>query len=224
MNTAIIVAAGSGTRFDSEIPKQFIEINGKPLIMHALERFEKCSSVNAIVLVLAEDRIENFKSSRWFSGLTKLSKIVIGGPSRAESVLNGLKAVDRSTDIVAVHDGARPFVTSDEISRTISKAKEVGAACLVTSVTDTIKGIDGDRIVETVDRRRLRRALTPQAFRYDIIVEAFEKADLTETVTDECFLVEKIGKQIGIVPGSSRNIKITHADDLLLAEAFLRED
>ena len=211
--TAIIVAAGSGSRFKSDTPKQFLEINGKPVIEHTLDRFQSARSVDSIVLVLAADQTLDT------SAFSKVAKVVAGGSTRAESVRNGLVAAD--SNIVAVHDGARPLVTVDEIERTIAKAKETGAACLAAPVTDTIKSIRGGEISDTLDRDMLRRALTPQAFKTEVLRKAFEKVDLNESVTDECYLVEKLGHPIAIVEGSSRNIKITHPEDLILAEALL---
>jgi 2-C-methyl-D-erythritol 4-phosphate cytidylyltransferase len=212
--TAIIVAAGSGSRFKSDTPKQFLEINGKPVIAHAIERFQAALSVDSIVLVLAADHTLDT------SAFSKVAKIVGGGSTRAESVRNGLAVID--ADIVAVHDGARPLVTVDEIERTIAAARETGAACLVAPVTDTIKSIRGTEIADTLDRNKMRRALTPQAFRTEVLRKAFENVDLNESVTDECYLVEKLGHPIKIVEGSSRNIKITHPEDLILAEALLK--
>ncbi|NOT47252.1 MAG: 2-C-methyl-D-erythritol 4-phosphate cytidylyltransferase [Acidobacteria bacterium] len=222
MNTAIIVAAGSGERFGSEIPKQFIEINGKPVIVHTIERFQDAPSIDSIVLVVAENYIPQCEAV--VAVYPKLAKIVAGGRTRAESVRNGLRAVDPECDLVAVHDGARPFVTIDEIERTVGKAKETGAACLVAAVTDTIKSVRGGEIADTLDRDKLRRALTPQVFRKDVLTRAFENADLTGTVTDECYLVEKLRYSISFVEGSSRNIKITHPDDLTFAEALLSNE
>ncbi|HLA94559.1 MAG TPA: 2-C-methyl-D-erythritol 4-phosphate cytidylyltransferase [Pyrinomonadaceae bacterium] len=214
--TAIIVAAGSGTRLNSDKPKQFLEIHGKTVIVHTLERFQAAPSIDAIILVLAEDQIVDFEAAH----ITKLIKIVSGGSTRAESVWNGLRSVD--TEIVAVHDGARPLVSVDEIERTIEKAKQTGAACLVAVVTDTIKTVRGDEIAATLDRDKLRRALTPQVFKTEVLRKAFESGDLSSAVTDECYLVEKLGHPIAFVEGSSRNIKITHPEDLILAEAFLK--
>lgn len=224
MNTAIIVAAGSGKRFGGEIPKQFIEIHGKPILIHTIERFELCEAIDEIVLVLADSEIENFSNIFTQFNLTKVKKNIAGGKTRAESVWNGLQTVDaKNAEIIAVHDGARPLVTSEEISQTVKKAKEKGAACLVAKVTDTIKKVENGKIVETVDRESLRRALTPQAFRYEILQKAFEQVELTEFVTDECFLVESAGYEIAFVEGSSKNIKITHEEDLRIAEVFLQD-
>ncbi len=221
MNTAIIVAAGSGTRFNSEKPKQFVEINGKPLIAHTIERFEAAESVDSIVLVIAQNSIDEFQTIVEKFKLQKVSKVVEGGATRAESVRNGLGMVRNETAVVAVHDGARPLVTPEEIDATISKAAEFGAACLVAPVTDTIKTIRGGEIAATLDRTHLRRALTPQAFRIEVLRAAFEAVALDESVSDECYLVEKLGHPISIIEGSSRNIKITHPDDLLIAQRFL---
>jgi len=221
MNVAIIVAAGSGSRIGSDKPKQFLEIHGKPIIIHTLERFASCDTVDEIVLVLPADEIESFAKSADRFSIKKINRIVAGGKTRAESVRNGLDAVSDLTQIVAVHDGARPLVGVIEISRTIDAAALSGAACLVAPVTDTIKEVADEKIVGTVDRSRLRRALTPQAFRTDILKKAFENADLSESITDECYLVEKLGVQIACVEGSPLNIKVTHPQDLTLAELFL---
>jgi 2-C-methyl-D-erythritol 4-phosphate cytidylyltransferase len=216
--TAIIVAAGSGSRFNSETPKQFFELNGKPVIEHVIDKFEAAASVDSIILVISPDRAGQIHRERF----NKISNIVSGGVSRAASVAKGLAAVPGDTEIVAIHDGARPLVTVDEIERTIETAKRTGAACLVAPVTDTIKSVLGSEIAATVDRSILRRALTPQAFRFEVIKKAFENADLDESITDDCFLVERLGYPIEIVEGSARNIKITRGEDLALAEALLK--
>ncbi|MFM9903668.1 MAG: 2-C-methyl-D-erythritol 4-phosphate cytidylyltransferase [Pyrinomonadaceae bacterium] len=225
MNTAIIVAAGTGSRFAAAQPKQFASLLGKPLILHTLEQFEACSMVDAIVLVLSESGRSEFERIEAPSTWSKTRSIITGGATRAESVCNGLDAIDPSTaNIVAVHDGARPLVSVDEITRTIRKADDTGAACLVAELNDTIKEVDASQIIGTVDRKKLRRALTPQAFRYEILKRAFVNAELSDAVTDECFLVEMLGVPIATVDGSSRNIKITRAEDIMLAEMFLRDD
>lgn len=222
MNTAIIVAAGSGKRFGTQQPKQFRELLGRPVIFHTLSRFEACPDVSSIILVLAADEIENFRLLAADEQFAKISEIVPGGRTRAESVSRGLAAVDPATEIVAVHDGARPLVTASEISATIERARATGAACLVAPVTETIKEIEGEFITGTPDRRGLRRALTPQAFRLEILRKAFAGCGLGEEITDDCSLVEKIGHRVAFVEGNPRNIKITHPEDLLFAETALR--
>ena len=224
MNTAIIVAAGSGTRFGAEKPKQFLEIHGKPIIIHTLERFENCAAIDEIILVLPIDEIENFQINIEKYNLKKLAKIVAGGETRAESVLNGLNMIDAGlTEIVAVHDGARPFVTAREIAQTIEKARKTGAACLVAKVTDTIKEVTDGKIVGTIDRANLRRALTPQCFRFEILQKAFAPENFNASATDECFLVEKAGFAIAFVDGSAKNIKITTREDYAFAEVLLKQ-
>jgi 2-C-methyl-D-erythritol 4-phosphate cytidylyltransferase len=223
MNTAIIVAAGSGTRFGSKTPKQFLEILGKPLIIHTLFAFENCPNIDAIVLVLSSNETADFLKIVGKYNIKKLVKIVSGGSSRAESVLKGFNAIRQiNAKIVAVHDGARPCVTSAEISQTIEKARETGAACLVASVTDTIKEIVDGKIIRTIDRNKLRRALTPQAFQYDILKRALFENEIGEIATDECYLVEKLGIEVSIVEGKSTNIKVTTQEDLAIAEQILK--
>jgi 2-C-methyl-D-erythritol 4-phosphate cytidylyltransferase len=218
--TAIIVAAGSGSRFNSDTPKQFLEINGRSVIEHTIERFSAAPSIDKIVVVLAENQLDRIS----LHDHSKLTGIIPGGTTRAHSVLNGLKAVSNDTSIVAVHDGARPLVTVDEIERTVEAAKRTGAACLVAPLTDTIKAIRGNEIAATLDRSKLRRALTPQAFKAEVLQRAFEGVDLAQSITDECYLVEKLGHPIAMVEGSVRNIKITHGDDILIAEALLNAE
>ena len=224
MNTAIIVAAGSGTRFNSEKPKQFVELAGKPLIVHTIERFESSKSIDSIVLVLPSDWLREFESIAEKTNFRKIIKITLGGATRAVSVRNGLDDASSDTEVVAVHDGARPLVTIEEIDATVKKAMETGAACLVAAVTDTIKTIRNGEVDATLDRTQLRRALTPQAFRIDVLRKAMDAAELSDAVTDECYLVEKLGHPISIVEGSSRNIKITQPEDLVFAEAVLKEN
>jgi 2-C-methyl-D-erythritol 4-phosphate cytidylyltransferase len=137
--------------------------------------------------------------------------------------LNGLNAIESERcEIVAVHDGARPLVSVEEISATIEKAKETGAACLVAAVTDTIKEVADGKIIGTIDRSKLRRALTPQCFRYEILKRAFAENEISEIVTDECFLVERLGYEIATVEGSAQNIKITLKEDFVFAEHLLK--
>ena len=138
---------------------------------------------------------------------------------------NGFDSIlKNAAEIVVVHDGARPLVASEEISKTIKSAEESGAACLVAEVTDTIKEVADGKIKRTVDRNSLRRALTPQCFRYEILAEAFSQEVSGETATDECYLVEKFGHEVAIVEGNARNIKITRKEDLVLVKNLLEEE
>jgi len=223
MNVAIVVAAGSGTRLGGNRPKQFLELGGVPIIIHALRQFERCHAINEIVTVLPAEETAGFLSQAKQFRLTKLSRVIAGGETRAQSVQRGLAAVTEA-EIVAVHDGVRPFVTPEEIERVVEAAKASGAAVLVASVADTIKEVEGNRIVRTISRSSLRRALTPQCFRLEILKRAYEALDQAEAagveVTDESFLVERLGVEIVAVEGSARNIKITREEDLVLAEAI----
>ncbi len=222
MNTAIIVAAGSGKRFGSDAPKQFLHLQGKPLIIHTLERFEQCKLVDEIILVLSSDEIERFQQLLVSYNFTKIAQLVAGGETRAESVRNGLNSVRAETaEIIAVHDGARPLVSVNEIAETIKAAQRSGAACLVARVTDTIKQVEDGVIIRTVNRESLVKALTPQCFEYEILKRAFEDGNFDVSVTDECLLVEKLGLKIEAVVGSAKNIKITHEEDLRIAEMLI---
>jgi 2-C-methyl-D-erythritol 4-phosphate cytidylyltransferase len=224
MNSAVIVAGGTGKRFGGDVPKQFLEVCGRPLILHTVGAFDRCPEVGEIIVVLPADYVGIFGDELRDGGFGKLSAVVAGGATRAESVARGIAAVSPDCRIVAIHDGARPLVSGDEIGRTIAKAAEVGAACLTAPVTDTIKIVRDGLIERTVDRTSLRRALTPQAFRIAIIRAALEASDLSETVTDECLLVERTGQPIAVVEGSARNIKITTPEDLEIAASWIGRD
>jgi 2-C-methyl-D-erythritol 4-phosphate cytidylyltransferase len=225
MNIAIIAAAGTGSRMASDRPKQFLQLAGTPIIFHTLKPFELCDSIQEVIVVLPAESSAPFLAEAGKHGLRKLARVVPGGATRADSVKRGLAAVRSATaEIVAVHDGVRPFVTVEEISSTVEAAREHGAAILATPVTDTIKLVEGGAVVRTLERRDLRQALTPQCFHYELLRRAYEQVDVNDpSLTDESVLVERLGEQVAIVEGSRRNIKITTPHDLLIAEALLRE-
>lgn len=224
MNTAIIAAAGTGARMASDRPKQFLLLAGTPVIFHTLKPFEQCDSIQEVIVVLPAEESANFLSLAGKQGLRKLSRVVPGGTTRADSVKRGLLAIrSASAGIVAVHDGVRPFVTVEEIDNVVAAAEASGAAILVAPATDTIKQVSGDSVIRTLDRQELRRALTPQCFRYDLLRQAYEQADVNDpSLTDESALVERIGARVMTVAGNARNIKITTPQDLLIAEALVR--
>ena len=226
MNTAIIAAAGTGARMASDRRKQFLLLAGTPIILHTLKPFEQCDSIQEVIVVLPSEESAAFLALAGKHGLRKLSRVVAGGTTRADSVKRGLNAIrSASAGIVAVHDGVRPFVTADEIDRVVAAAEANGAAILVAPVTDTIKQVSGDSVVRTLERQELRRALTPQCFRYDLLRKAYEQADVNDpALTDESALVERIGARVTVVEGSTKNIKITTSEDLLIAEAFLKSE
>jgi 2-C-methyl-D-erythritol 4-phosphate cytidylyltransferase len=225
MNIAIIAAAGAGTRMASDRPKQFLLLAGTPVIIHTLKVFEECESIHEVIVVLPAAESAGFLSLAGKFGLRKVARVVPGGATRADSVKRGLTAIRAATaEIVAVHDGVRPFVTTEEIDTLVTAAQD-GAAILVAPVTDTIKQISDGRVVRSLDRGELRRALTPQCFRYDVLRQAYQTADVTDpSVTDESVLVEKLGSPISVIDGSPRNIKITTIEDLAIAEAMLTAD
>ncbi|MGH9936539.1 MAG: 2-C-methyl-D-erythritol 4-phosphate cytidylyltransferase [Blastocatellia bacterium] len=223
MNIAIIPAAGSGSRFGGQIPKQFVEIAGSPVIVHTLRRFDECDDISAIVVALRSEEIERFRQSLPAYGLQKPIRLIAGGDERSDSILNALEAVaDLKPAIVAVHDAVRPFVTPAQISAVIARADEIGAAILAAPATDTIKEVADGLIERTIDRRRIYRAQTPQAFRYELLLRANAEARAANLpsalATDDAFLVERLGLPVAVVEGSANNIKITTPEDLILAE------
>lgn len=224
MNVAIIAAAGQGTRMAGKRPKQFLELAGKPILFHTLSAFEQCDAIQEIVVVLPAHESAGFVSQAENHKVSKLTRVVDGGSTRAESVFKGLQAIEElSTEIVAVHDGVRPFVTPEEISVTVGAAIETGAAILVARPVDTIKRVADGLVIETVDRDQLRNALTPQCFDYRLLRRAYEHIDVLDPkLTDESSLVEQLGVAIRTVEGSARNIKITREEDLALGEFLLR--
>jgi len=223
MNVAIIAAAGQGKRLAGTRPKQFLELAGTPIIIHTLKAFEQCDVIHEIITVVAADETESFLSLTKQFGLSKVSKVVAGGATRAESVLHGLNAAGPTTDIVAVHDGVRPFVTAAEITRTVAAAKEHGAAILVSPIVDTMKQVEDGRVVGTVNRLQLCKALTPQCFSYELLSRAYRSVDVLDpTLTDESSMVERLGEKVVAVEGSVRNIKITKPEDLVIGEAMLK--
>lgn len=223
MNVAIIAAAGQGTRLGGKRAKQFLELCGLPVIIHTLRRFEQCSEIGEVIVVLPAQDAAGFVELAGRHSLLKLARVVAGGPTRAESVWRGLQAVRAATaEVVAVHDGVRPFVTADEIGRTVRAAQADGAAVLVAPVVDTIKEVADGRVARTLARSGLRRALTPQCFHYTLLRQAYERAkSLGADVTDDGALVEGLGVGVTVVEGDARNIKITRPEDLALAELLL---
>lgn len=225
MNVAIIAAAGLGARMAGKRPKQFLELAGTPILIHTLNAFERCDVIHEIILVLAPEETDGFLNLAKAYGLRKVVGVVSGGNTRAESVLHGLQAVNaEAVEIVVVHDGVRPFVSPEEISRTVEAAKLEGAAILVSTPVDTVKEVRDGAVAKTLDRATIRNALTPQCFHYKLLVRAYEQADVSDRgLTDESALVERLGVRIAIVEGSARNIKITRAEDLLIGEALLTQ-
>lgn len=224
MISAIVLAAGSGKRMGGKTMKQFLKIGSNPVIIQTLSVFEKSCLIDDIILVSPENEVDFSIRFVKAASLDKVSKIVVGGSERQHSVKNGLNAVSQNSDIVIIHDGVRPFLTEKNITDVVASAKKSGAAILAVPVKDTVKEASGEYISRTIPRENLWLAQTPQAFQYNVIKEAFENADnLGLTGTDDASLVEATGKEVSIVLGSYNNIKITTPEDLLFAEALVKE-
>ncbi|MBL8167452.1 MAG: 2-C-methyl-D-erythritol 4-phosphate cytidylyltransferase [Acidobacteria bacterium] len=232
MNVAIIPAAGSGSRFGGQIPKQFLEVAGAPILWHTIKRFAGCADIGAIVVALSPERQPDFQARSAIAQLGKPVHFVEGGAERSDSIFNALHAAAKlNPEIVAVHDAVRPFVTPGQISAVLAKAAEIGAAILALPATDTIKEVENGLIQRTIDRRRIWRAQTPQAFRYELLRRANDEARAaglpSALTTDDSLLVERLGVPVAVVEGSPHNLKITTPEDLLLAEQLFaqwRED
>lgn len=224
-NVALIPAAGAGSRMHADRAKQMLELAGVPLLVHTLQRFEACDSIQQIVLVLQPDLTAEVLGLISRHGLRKIARVVAGGAERQDSVYRGLQVLNpESVGVVVVHDAVRPFVRPDEISTVVERASANGAALMALAATDTIKQVKGGRVQRTLDRRRIFLAQTPQAFRYEIIKEAYDLAHQEGFVaTDDSQLVERAGHRVYIVEGSPINIKITRRFDLRVAEVIHSE-
>lgn len=224
--TAIIPAAGSGSRIGSSSHKQFMELGGKPVIIHTLERFQQSSAIDEIVVVFPPDKVEEFSSIITAYGFHKPIRFVAGGERRQDSVHQAFLSVNgKQTEIVAIHDAVRPLVEVDLIQRVVERARLTGAAIAAIQAVDTIKEVSSQNVVvATLNRSALRQVQTPQAFAYHIMREAFQRAYADGYYgTDDSSLVERIGIQVAVVPGSPLNIKITTPADVRFAELILRE-
>jgi 2-C-methyl-D-erythritol 4-phosphate cytidylyltransferase len=225
MNTAIIPAAGRGRRMGAPRAKQFLELGREPVIVHTLRRFDACPAVDAVVVALPAEATSGFLELAGRAGLRKVVRVVSGGNERRDSVSRALAAVRPDPGaVVIVHDGVRPFVTPEQIAEVVARAHETGAAMLALSATDTDKEVERGRVVRTLDRSRIVLAQTPQAFRYPLLAEAYERARREAwDATDDASLVERLGHPVEVVEGSPFNIKITRPEDLPLARFILSE-
>lgn len=223
--SAIITAAGHSRRMGVGRKKQFLMLGELPLIVHTLKIFQKSVSIDEIILVVPDDGINYCKQEIVNSyNFTKVKKIVSGGEKRQESVFNGLKSVSHEMDLVVVHDGVRPFLSKSILENSIKKAEEKGAAVVAIPVKDTLMKIsDQGMITEGQSRDSIWRIQTPQVFKKEIIINAFEKA-LKDSFygTDESTLVIRLGIPVYVVDGSELNIKITTPEDIVLGESILK--
>ena len=223
--TAILPAAGSGKRMGKDIKKQFLKLNGKEIIVYTIEKFEQCNEVDEIIIVTTEETIPFLWEIVKREGFQKVVAIVKGGTERQHSVYAGICAVSEKTDFVIVHDGVRPFVAIEDISKTIEIAKQKGACVLGVKTKDTIKICDEEnKIIQTPKRDFVWCIQTPQVFKKSLLLKAFEKANKTGFVgTDESVLIEQMGFDVFVEEGHYDNIKITTPEDMMIAEAFVKK-
>lgn len=217
----VIPAAGKGKRMKAGMNKQLMELQNEPLIVRTLKVFENDEWCRGITVVINEAERTQFEQLFSRFHIKKITAIVGGGKERQHSVYNGLRAI-KNSDIVLIHDGARPFVTIELIHQLVNEAKEHGAAIPAVRVKDTVKKVRDQFVEETVERSSLWAVQTPQAFHVSLVLRAHEQAQKDGYIgTDDASLVERIGGKVKIVEGDYRNIKLTTPDDLLFAEAIL---
>jgi 2-C-methyl-D-erythritol 4-phosphate cytidylyltransferase len=229
---AILPAAGLGTRMGAETPKQFLELEGVPIVIHSVRRIASCALVTDIIIATRGDVVASLEVRVRAEKFKQTVRVVKGGDSRQDSVALALKEVPADTEIVLVHDAVRPFVTTEQIARVIEEARRCQAAILGIPAMDTVKEVkraslpeDVALIIGTIPRERVVLAQTPQAFATKLIREAFERAGADGVnASDEAGLVERIGHDVHVVLGSERNIKITRPADMELARFYLQRE
>ncbi len=217
--TALIVAGGSGLRMGSGIPKQFLPLNGKPILMHTIEKFYSAQIFDTIVVVLPHSEIGHWEKLKVELAFSIPHLCVSGGTSRYESVKKGLKAIPAQSGQVAIHDGVRPLVSVELIRKCMAELENFSNAIPAIPIVDTLRTIeDGDSRV--VDRNALRAIQTPQCFHLSLIRKAYERPE--NNTTDDAGVFEQDGNSIHLIEGEKSNIKITVLTDLIVAEALLK--
>ena len=218
-----------GTRMGGETPKQFLELDGTPILLHALRRLASCHLVTDIILATRADELARLEQLVRPENLRQPIRVVRGGATRQESVAAALEYVTDDTELVAVHDAVRPLVTRDQVARVIEEARKCGAAILGIPAMDTVKEVkrgslpeDVALITATIPRERVVLAQTPQVFRTKLLKEAFAKALADQvSASDEAGIVERLGQEVHVVHGTERNLKITKPADMELARFYL---
>ena len=222
---AIIAAGGHGTRLGAERPKQFLEVGGATILQHSIRAFERHDRIDEIVAVVPAEFVQD--EQRSLTSPRKPIRVIPGGPRRQDSVANGFARVPRRTDLIVIHDAARPFVSRGVIDRTLDAAQESGAAVAALVARDTVKLADRSGAQAMVDmtlpRETIYLAQTPQAFRREVLQDAVALGRETTDATDEAMLAERAGHPVRLVDGDPRNIKITTQDDLALARGIISE-
>lgn len=220
--SAVIVSAGNSTRMGG-INKQFLELDGVPVIVNTITMFQRSHLVDEIIIVARESDIDEIAELVDKYDFYKVNHIVPGGATRQLSVYEGVTGTFDVTDLVVIHDGARPLVTVDIIDKTIKSAAEFGAAATGVKVKDTVKVVDdNDNIIDTPDRTYMRFIQTPQAFNKKLYLDAVNTVENSKDFTDDCKLLEAYGKTVKFIDGDYENIKITTPEDIELAESYLK--
>lgn len=223
MNSVVIVAAGSGKRMNVDINKQYIKLDEKEMITHTIDVFYSNENIDEIVVCIKEEEESYFVHEIIKKYNFENIKIAYGGKERQDSIYNGLQKIDKNCDIVLIHDGARPFVSHKIIDESISIAKEKKAVVVGVPVRDTIKVVEDGIIKQTPQRNTLWSAQTPQTFKFDLLMKAYEEAYKNNYYgTDDSMLVEYIGQEVTMIMGSYENIKITNQEDINVAEQILQ--
>jgi len=225
--TAIIAAGGRGERFGAAMPKQLVAVGGRPILERSLSIFLAHPQISEIVVALPAEILAN--PPAYLASASKPLRLAAGGARRQDSVINAFKLVSQTSDLIVVHDAARPFASADLVSRTIRAAAESGAALAALQSTDTVKRAVTNQpgeptVAETIARETVFLAQTPQAFTREVLREALALADTGVEATDEATLAERMGRTVRLVAGEPSNIKITTAEDLAAAEAIARGD
>ncbi|MGV8145227.1 MAG: 2-C-methyl-D-erythritol 4-phosphate cytidylyltransferase [Alkaliphilus sp.] len=235
---AIIVAAGKGARMGEKLNKQFLLLEGKPILAHTIEVFEECKSIDEIIIVVAKGEIEYCRGNIIEKyGYKKVVKILEGGRERVDSAYRGLCEIFDNNSIVTVHDGARPLITELKIEECVEATKKLGSAVVAVQVKDTIKAVNSNMEIEkTLNRSELWAIQTPQSFQYSVLMKAyieymitqFEKTDYEKQKADklpadDASLVEQIGIKVNVIKGDYENIKITTPEDIIIANEILRK-
>lgn len=222
--SSILLSAGKGSRMKMKKSKQLLELLGKPLIYYSIDKFHKNKNIDEIILVIRKEEETEIKDILNEYNLWDKVRIVHGGKERYNSVKNGLLALDEKSDIVLIHDGARPFITDEIINENIEKSKVLGSSITAVKLKDTIKKIDKNGKIENTPNRELFIiAQTPQTFHTKEILKAYNGIENLDSITDDSMLMEKLGYVVEIVEGSYENIKITTREDLVLGEIILKK-
>lgn len=219
---ALIVAGGIGTRMKSDIPKQFLKLKGKPVLMHTIERFLLFDSEIKIRLVLPEEQFKFWYGLCKQYGFGSEFELISGGENRYNSVKNGLKNLPENI-LIAVHDGVRPLVSLKTINQTFNAAKEHGAAIPVIGLEETLREVSGSGTSFTVSREKYKIVQTPQIFKSELLFEAYRQP-YNDFFTDDASIVENLGHKITLTEGTKENIKITTPLDLILAETIISSE